>query len=268
MDSVTAHCAELNRCNQRGGRMLSMVDLLEAETLNLDLAAWLTARVAGGDSFLVGARPGGAGKTTVMCALLNLAPADRPLVAATPEAVRAAAREAAPAPRCYVCHEIGGAGAACGIGGAGAACGIGAGPYFAYLWGADLRAYCSLAEKGQMLAANLHADDAEEAREQICGQNRVPAAHFNTFRLQVYLRVERGGLRARRRIDKVYASDGAAAPGLVFDAENEVVMKPEVRDNPRIAACRAFLGKALDDRARTIEEVRGRFIENLRAGNP
>ena len=89
MNSIQAHCAELDRCNQRGGRMLSMIDLLEAETLGLDLAAWLMARVAGGASFLVGARPGGAGKTTVMCALLNLAPADRPIVAATPEAVRA-----------------------------------------------------------------------------------------------------------------------------------------------------------------------------------
>jgi len=244
MNSIQAHCAELDRCNQRGGRMLSMIDLLEAETLGLDLAAWLMARVAGGASFLVGARPGGAGKTTVMCALLNLAPADRPIVAATPEAVRAAAKEASPAPRCYVCHEIG------------------AGPYFAYLWGADLRAYCSLSEKGHMLAANLHADDLDEAREQVCAGNRVPAVHFNAFRLQVFLRVERGSLRARRRIDKVYASDGVSAHALVFDAENGGLVKSETRDDSRVRNCRAFLEKALIDRARTIGEIRKRFVED------
>ena len=39
--SIQEHCGELNRCNQRGGRMLSVFDLLEANTLDLDLAAWL-----------------------------------------------------------------------------------------------------------------------------------------------------------------------------------------------------------------------------------
>jgi hypothetical protein len=54
--------------------MLSVVDLLEAGTLSLAQAAWLAARVAEGSSWLVGARPGGAGKTTVMAALLAMVP--------------------------------------------------------------------------------------------------------------------------------------------------------------------------------------------------
>ena len=36
----------VNRANQRGGRMLSVVDLLEAGTLSLAQAAWLAARVS------------------------------------------------------------------------------------------------------------------------------------------------------------------------------------------------------------------------------
>ena len=39
-DEISKHCDELNRCNQRGGRMLSVFDLLAAKTLDLDLAAY------------------------------------------------------------------------------------------------------------------------------------------------------------------------------------------------------------------------------------
>ena len=54
--------------------MLSVVDLLEAGTLTEPQAAWLLARILQGSSWLVGARPGGAGKTTVMAALLAMVP--------------------------------------------------------------------------------------------------------------------------------------------------------------------------------------------------
>ena len=70
-DAIRRHCMELERCNQRGGRMLSVFDLLAAGTLDVDLTAYFLARISRGASFLVGANPGGAGKTTVMCALLN-----------------------------------------------------------------------------------------------------------------------------------------------------------------------------------------------------
>ena len=74
MDSVIEI---VNRSNQRGGRMLSVIDLLEAGTLDRTKAAWLLARILSGASFLVGARPGGAGKTAVMGALLTMLPAGR-----------------------------------------------------------------------------------------------------------------------------------------------------------------------------------------------
>ena len=86
-DAIAKHCEELNRCNQRGGRMLSVFDLITAKTLDLDLAAYLMARISKGSSFMVGSVPGGAGKTTVMCALLNFLPIDLPIVAATDQAV-------------------------------------------------------------------------------------------------------------------------------------------------------------------------------------
>ncbi len=69
---IAGHLRTLADCNQRGGRLLSLVDLLEAGTVNLPLAGYLAAVMRRGSSLLVGARPGGAGKTAVMVALLNL----------------------------------------------------------------------------------------------------------------------------------------------------------------------------------------------------
>ena len=42
--AIAQHCRELDRCNQRGGRMLSILDLLDAGSLDLDLAAYLMAK--------------------------------------------------------------------------------------------------------------------------------------------------------------------------------------------------------------------------------
>ena len=68
--------------------MLSVFDLLGAKTLDLDLAAYLMARISRGASFIVGSVPGGAGKTTVMCALLNFVPVDVSLIPATPQGIK------------------------------------------------------------------------------------------------------------------------------------------------------------------------------------
>jgi Flp pilus assembly CpaF family ATPase len=48
----------VNRSNQRGGRMLSLADLVEADTFTLEQAAWVTERIEAGASILVGANPG------------------------------------------------------------------------------------------------------------------------------------------------------------------------------------------------------------------
>ena len=50
---VQTHCTEVNRCNQRGGRMLSVVDLIDAGTLTRDTAAYSLAAICNGASFMV-----------------------------------------------------------------------------------------------------------------------------------------------------------------------------------------------------------------------
>ena len=244
-DAIAKHCEQLNRCNQRGGRMLSVFDLLGAGTLDLDLAAYLMARISKGASFMVGASPGGAGKTTVMCALLNFVPADVSLIAATPEAVYGAAAARASRRACYVCHEIG------------------SGSYFAYLWSDTLRTYCGLSEHGHMLATNLHADDLDEAREQVCGDNGVEIDLYNRFELLIFLRVEGGYFDARRRIDLVYSSDGSSEHELLFTAATGGGASPTLHaDSEYIAACRQFLEERPRD-TKTIEDTRARVLEFL-----
>lgn len=225
--------------------MLSVVDLLEAGTLAPRLAAYLLAAVGKGASFLVGAVPGGAGKTTVMGALLNFVPASVALRPADgPEAIRQGLRTPAP-PACYICHEIGD------------------GPYYAYLWGDDLRRYFMLPGAGHMLATNLHADTFSQARHQICGQNGVPAAALRKMNLMLFLEVRGAFGRAARRIVSAWESDGAAEHVCLFQAGrpgpgngcSRLVSEAE------IATARGQLDAILDSGARTIEDVRTRLLQ-------
>jgi hypothetical protein len=251
-DAIAKHCDQLNRCNQRGGRMLSVFDLLAAETLDLDLAAYLMARISKGASFMVGSVPGGAGKTTVMCALLNFVPANVPLISATPEAVHEAADNNSPQRACYVCHEIG------------------SGYYIAYLWADELRAYCGLSEKGHILATNLHADNPQQAREQTCETNGVPDEHFNKFDLLIFLRTEDGYFKAHRWIEEVYSGDGASGQKLIFHANDKQALdenaKHYLADPEYVASCRDFLMK-IPPNVRTIEDTRRHVVEFLNAVN-
>ena len=242
--AIARHCEQLDRCNQRGGRMLSIFDLLAAKTLDLDLAAYLMARISKGASFMVGAVPGGAGKTTVMCALLNFVPADVSLIAATPEAIYGVADQTPLRSACYVCHEIG------------------SGAYYAYLWAGALRTYCGLAEQRHMLATNLHADDLEQARDQVCGTNGVRTNHFNKFELLIFLRVKGSYFDAHRWTDQVYSGDGSSEHELIFTA-GEGLNKDRCKgDRQYIAACRDFLSEMAPE-TQTIEQTRLRVLEFL-----
>jgi hypothetical protein len=187
-DAVGAHAAAINACNQRGGRMLSLIDLLDAGTVDLPLAAYLAARMRSGASLLVGARPGGAGKTTVMCALLNFLPDECAIRAVADEHVLATAAGTPPGSTCYIAHEIG------------------AGPYFAYVWGAQARQFFATGSAGHTIASNLHTDTLSELYDQLCGDNGVPEAHVRAVTLKTFIACEGAGWRARRILGTVYSS--------------------------------------------------------------
>lgn len=149
----------VNRSNQRGGRMLSVVDLLEAGTLSMSHAAWLLRKIEEGSSWLVGARPGGAGKTTVMSALIAMLPEKTPIKLTNPGS---GWKRCSPGD-CIVSYEIS------------------PGSYDAYLWGEDLRALTELGLAGCRIVSNLHADTLDEAREQIVRENNASEEGFMAF---------------------------------------------------------------------------------------
>lgn len=224
--------------------MLSIVDLIEAGTVSRDQAAYLLAAIGNGASFMVGALPGGAGKTTVMGALLNMMPPYVQLVPADCEqTVEQGLHERTR--RCYICHEIG------------------AGSYYAYLWGKPLQRYFELPAAGHLLATNLHADTFEQARAQVCDENGVLPAKFRHMNVILFLSVTRQPGGVGRRVASVWDSDGShdhiqvlggKAPGLSIASSSLVPIK----------AFRAA-GKTIDglmaSGARTIQEVRDFLIK-------
>ncbi len=246
--SVVDHCRELERCNQRGGRMLSIFDLLRAQSLPLELAAWLMSHISRGSSFLVGASPGGAGKTTVMCALANLVPPGTVLVPATEWVVAELTEQRPNQAVCVICHEIG------------------SGPYFAYLWGEPLRRYCQLSGLGYQLATNLHADDPRQAYQQICVDNGVPEEDWQAFGIHVYLSLTGSLWSPRRRVERVFwQRDGELQ--CVYDASRspQFPLAPlrELSDQEHFDRCVEFLRAGLDDGLETVEQTRQRFLQQF-----
>lgn len=174
--------------NQRGGRMLSVIDLVERDTLTPEQAAFLTHRVAAGDSFLVGARPGGAGKTTLMCALLAMIPEDEPIALTTQDQ---SWQNLAPR-HCLVAYEIS------------------PGSYLAYIWDKDLRTFLDEGLRGNRLVTNLHADDLQEAYEQLVSDNGATSQQFDTFNLFLPIYTSGSFLSSRHKvpfIDRNQAGD-------------------------------------------------------------
>ena len=206
--------------------MLSVVDLIEAGTLNASQAAWLAVRILDGSSFLVGARPGGAGKTTVMGALLGLLPVDTATYLTTPDA---AWREST-AGDCIIAYEIS------------------AGFYDAYIWGDDVRAMCKQGVNGRRIVSNLHADTIDEARAQIVAGIGATEQEFQAFDLFLPIEVSRGFGTVRRRIDAIYS------------AENDTWGEACIEIGARERECEAFFQKCRKERIRTIESVRDRWV--------
>ena len=231
--------------------MLSLVDLLDAESVDPPLAAYLAAVMYRGHSLLVGAEPGGAGKTTVMCALLNFVPPETTLQAADGLITLRQAHEAPPDHRtCYIAHEI-----------------SPASYYYAYLWGHEARQFFALGARGALIASNLHADTLDATRKQLLEENEVPSSHLDAVALKVYLGTRRQSAWAMRRwVWRVYEHAGngdrllwsADAPGR-FTRRDESHIVSEA-DEARFAELLAAL-QAED--IRRIEAVRRALLTRL-----
>lgn len=219
----------VKRSNQRGGRMFSIIDLLESGTLDLDKSGWLVSRIEAGSSFLVGAKAGGAGKTTVMGALLIMLPAGVRLYLTGD---RTFIREQNPGDLNYmVSYEISPA------------------FYEGYVWGESLREMFAMTDNEFRIAANLHADTLEDAKHQIIVENRVPEHRFNKCDIFVPITLH-GRMREVNRI-------------FYFDKHGDNSWKEFSRSHipsPREIKIQDFLKYCIKENIRLIEEVRGEWL--------
>ena len=222
----------VNRANQRGGRMLSVVDLIERGTLTVEQSSWLLRRILEGSSFLVGATPGGAGKTAVMGALLTMLPGESKLYL-----TEGSKWKAAPEGACLVAYELNDS------------------FYEAYIWGEDVRTFARLGVQGRRLVSNLHADTVEEAREQIVEQCGATEEEFCAFSLFIPISVGGGFGRSDRVVETIFQADEGAGPGCWQEAEPD--------NDPLIAS---FLEGLLSKGVREIESVRRKWLAALERG--
>lgn len=159
MDSVIA---TIHQCMQRGERPLSVIDLIEKDLITLNQAAWLVSRVEDGSSWLAGAIPSHAGKTTLMSALLVFLQAEGQATMARP----GLAWESFAQNCCVVAEEISDHGRE------------------RYLWDEDVRKFTSIPTHGGRIASTIHATTLEQVHEQIarqCAAGENGAAAFGMF---------------------------------------------------------------------------------------
>lgn len=237
----------IDSLNQRGGRMLSVVDLLEHGNLDLNMAAYLLQRLQSGASVVTAARPGAAGKTAVMGALLALTPLGACLEVVTSGAV--ADQSETSRPRWRVCHELG------------------SGGYYGYLWGREVEEYLQQRGNGDYIATNLHADTCEEIVEILSAPPlSVRRETWLGIDLILSLRVERRAGETRRRVQSLWASDGDNFRELWrWEPEGDTFQRlPGAPTESELTAERECLQALVATRVRELPAFRAALRERLR----
>lgn len=242
--------AQIEDLNQRGGRLLTAVDLIEAGTISLDLAAYLLAAVSGGASFMTAAMPGNAGKTTVLATLLTFLPPDLPIVTVADGWDLARQQDGKRA--CYLVHEIGPA------------------SFYSYLWGRDVQRFLALRDGCGVVASCMHADTIEQMRSVLVEELRISESDFGRLDLLLFLRLDRVRSGLRRRVASVYEAAGGDGHRLVWAWEEQGDRHAQVAPSSlaqcgkeRVEAAREFLRSVCLDDVRDIREFRRRVVEFL-----
>lgn len=228
---------EILALNQRGGRPLSLVDLIEANTVDLEVAATLAGAVSCGASFLTAARPGNAGKSTLLAALAAFVPAGRRIVTVDDGRLLAGVPDGC----CLLAHEIGAA------------------SIYAYLWGEEARRYFEAIRPGVSVASCVHADTLEELRAILCGPEiGLSPEAFARVDLVAFLRLDRVPEGYRRRVAAVFgAGPGGHQRLFRWDEETDTFVREAApqRWNEAIERARGLLARLLRSGMTRFESV-------------
>jgi len=253
MDIERHNHRQIEQLNQRGGRMLSIVDLIQAGTINVEMAAYAMRVMAEGASLLTAARPGGAGKTTLMAAILNLMPPGVPIVTVDSSGViRDGLSRPMDEPACYLAHEIG------------------SGDWYGYIWGRDVADFFSLIGGQRRIASCLHADTLDELTGILCSPPlRVPRETLGRVGLILFMHVAPGPQGYRRRVASFWESDGPGGHRLVFrwNAQADTYEPTaELSEPAELSRYRDFLQGLVDEGEIKMEAVRRKAVEFYRDG--
>lgn len=178
---------ELLGLNQRGGQMLAITDLIAAGTMSLEMAAWLCSMMHDGTSLLVCANPGGAGKTTVMAALLGVLPPGSTIASVSGGRDIPVGPVKDPGYHYLLVHEFG------------------AGPYYGYVWGQDVGRIMESRRRGWRFAATMHADTYDEMQHIMTSPPlAVTPEQLQAIDLLLFLCIRRLGTSTIRRVAQVW----------------------------------------------------------------
>lgn len=244
---------QIEALNQRGGRTLSVVDLLLAGTIDGETAAQVGEAVWRGRSFLTAANPGGAGKTALLAALLGFLPEGVPIITVDhPDAI--AAGERADGPRCYLAHEIG------------------SGHWYGYIWGPVVGRYLGLAGGEHIVTSCLHADTIEEVHDTLhaCTLGD-PEGALQGIELILFMHVDRSSGGIRRRVASVYRKDGMGRthePVSRWDPANDCFEQLAASPSVRAQELADFLIELAERGVREFAQVRSACLDFLRGVRP
>jgi len=193
MQDLEHNLDEIENLSQRG-KTLSIVDLINANTLGVDMSAHCLYAISNGASFLTAARPGNAGKTTLMSCLLTFLPSDIRILTIDKPSVIAEAHKIVKNDNklCTLCHEIG------------------AGHVYGYLWGVHVGQFFDLMNYGCQMASCIHADTLPEMQSILVSNELglgVTKSDFARLDLILFIKLMREGVGYKRRVSALYERD-------------------------------------------------------------
>ena len=184
---------EIADLNQRGS-VLSMVDLVAANTLTAEMAAYCFYLMSHGASALTAAMPQNSGKTTLLgCLLTGTHPESRiRMITATPDLE--SADLASEAPETLLVHELSPA------------------PIPGYLWGTDVRRIFDLIRPGRAFASCMHADTLAQLNHILTSDEQLGLSHSDILKIDLlcFLHLDTDGNGDRRRVTTLYEAFGGA----------------------------------------------------------
>jgi hypothetical protein len=249
IDQLDHNLREINGLNQRGGRMLSVVDLVFRGTMTIEMAAYAIVSIHHGASFLVCAMPGGAGKTTIMGAFLGVLPA-RESIQSVPSAAKLPSIKdglRAGKQACLVVHEIG------------------VGAWHGYLSGKAVIEYLSLKSPSTRIVSNIHADTIQDINVQMVsfGGNEIDACAFN---LVLFIGFKPGPIGQSRIITHVFESmdmpEGPAFKEVFnFNGEDTRCLGGKYHNHQTaLTAAERFIRERIEQQEFLIEQVMERAL--------